>query len=140
MTPFAVNFLLLVLAASGLIETLYLIDKRYHAEAPACPIGDKGKCMMVLESEYNSLFGIHNDVLGLMFYIGVAAISLFLLVTPSAPPIVTLALQMMIAGGSVMSVFLVYLQWRVIKAWCFWCLLSAITTWVMGGVVLLIKA
>ena len=75
MTSYA---LLFTLSAIGISETVYLIRKRIASEKPICPIGDD--CALVLESKYNKIFIIPNDVLGLFFYIATSFISAFLVI------------------------------------------------------------
>lgn len=132
MTAYA---LLFTLAAIGISETVYLIRKRVALEKPVCLIG--GSCSLVLESKYSKLFGIHNDVLGLLFYVMAAFISGFLVIGIGPAAFWGLILKLSVAIGSLLSLFFTYLQWRVIKAWCFWCLMSAGTIWLMGAVLLI---
>ena len=124
--------LLFTLAAIGIAETAYLIRKRIEAEKPICPIG--GGCAQVLNSQYNRIFGIHNDVLGMLFYCAVAVWTGLLVV--GAEPLFAwnLLIAVAIGGALVMSAYFVYLQWRVIHAWCFWCLMSASTILLMATI------
>ncbi|MBI4993225.1 MAG: hypothetical protein HZC26_03780 [Candidatus Magasanikbacteria bacterium] len=131
MTSFA---LLFTLSAIGISETVYLIRKRIASERPVCPIG--GGCTLVLTSKYNKIFIVPNDVLGLLFYIMVSFIAAFLVI--GVPPLAfwSLIIKLSIAFGSILSLFFTYLQWRVIRAWCFWCLMSAFTIWLMGSIII----
>ncbi len=130
MTSYA---LLFTLSAIGISETVYLIRKRLASEKPVCPIG--GGCALVLTSKYNKLFVIPNDILGLLFYIMAAFVSAFLVI--DVPPIAfwSLIIKLSITFGALLSLFFIYLQWRVIKAWCFWCLMSAFTIFLMGIII-----
>lgn len=132
MTSYA---LLFTLSAIGISETVYLIRKRVASEKPVCPIG--GGCALVLTSKYNKVFILPNDILGLLFYIAASFISAFLVI--GVPPLAFwgLILKLSVAFGTVLSLFFTYLQWRVIHAWCFWCLMSAFTIWLMGSIILL---
>lgn len=134
MTAFA---LLFTLAAIGIAETAYLIRERYAEREAVCPIG--GGCHQVLSSEYNRTFGIHNDILGLLFYISMSTLTGLAVVgvEPVAVWIVIAAMQ--VTAAAVMSLWFVYLQWRVIKAWCFWCLMSAATVVGMAFIMLIDK-
>ncbi|MEK9182928.1 MAG: vitamin K epoxide reductase family protein [Patescibacteria group bacterium] len=134
MTAYA---LLFTLAAIGLSETVYLIRKRMFAEKLVCLIG--GSCNLVLESKYNKLFGVHNDILGLLFYVMALFISGFLVIGVEPLLFWIFILKFSVAVGSLMSLIFTYLQWRVIKAWCFWCLMSAITIWLMGAALLVVN-
>lgn len=131
MTPHA---LLFTLAAIGISETVYLIRKRIALQKPVCIIGED--CQKVLESKYNKIFGIRNDVLGLLFYIVISFITAFLVIGVEPVAWWDFLAKILIAGGAVMSLALTYIQWKLIKAWCFWCIMSAITTWLMAIIIL----
>jgi uncharacterized membrane protein len=127
MTSFA---LLFTLAAIGISETIYLVRKRIASEKPVCPIG--GGCEVVLRSKYNKLFFIPNDLLGFFAYIAIAVLSAFL-VSGVPPMLLWFKLLLLIVGTALfMSLFFTYLQWKVIRAWCFWCLMSAATIFLMS--------
>jgi uncharacterized membrane protein len=124
MTVFA---LLFTLDAIGISIASYLIQKRRAAEQPICLIGQD--CSVVLKSKYNKLFLIHNDVAGLLFYISAAVITALLLLDIGNPDLLIWGMGLLLAAGSLMSFVFTYLQWRVIKAWCFWCVVSAGIVW-----------
>ncbi len=133
MTSFA---LLFTLSAIGVSETVYLIRTRIASEKPVCPIG--GDCVAVLTSKYRKMFLVPNDALGLFAYIVIAFLSAFLVI--GVPPVVVWGtlLTVFVAAASLMSLLFTYLQWRVIRAWCFWCLMSAFTMWLMG-IILMVR-
>ncbi len=131
MTAFA---LLFTLSAIGISETVYLIRKRIASEKPVCPIGKT--CTLVLTSKYSKIFIIPNDVLGLLFYITTSFISAFLVIGIGPLAFWNFIFKLSVAIGAILSLFLTYLQWRIIHAWCFWCLMSAFTIWLMGIIIL----
>ena len=131
MTSYA---LLFTLAAIGVSETVYLIRKRLLSEKPICPIGEN--CVLVLTSQYSKIFVIPNDVLGLLFYIMASFIAGFLVIGIEPVVFWSFILKLSVAVGTLLSLFFTYLQWRVIRAWCFWCLMSAFTIWLMGSIIL----
>ncbi|MFN7088888.1 MAG: vitamin K epoxide reductase family protein [Candidatus Paceibacteria bacterium] len=135
MTSFA---LLFTLSAIGISETVYLIRKRIASEKPVCPIG-KG-CTVVLSSRYSKMFLIPNDVLGLSAYIVSSFFAAFLVIGVEPMLLWNFGLKILVAVASLMSIFFTYLQWRVIHAWCFWCLMSAFTIWLMGIIILISAA
>jgi uncharacterized membrane protein len=121
------------LATIGLAETAYLIRARRLAERPVCPIG--GDCAAVLGSKYNRLLGfVHNDVLGGLFYLAMAGFTALLVIGVGLAYWWTRLMTVMVAGGSLLSIGLVFIQWRIVKAWCFWCLASAATVFLMAGI------
>lgn len=131
--------LLFTIAAIGISEASYLVQKRKSNEAPVCPIG--GGCEAVLKSEYNKVFGVNNDLLGLLFYIASALIAGVVVIYENRPDIQSIGINIlgiMLIGATIMSVYFVYLQWKVIKNWCFWCIMSAATVVAMDVIVLAI--
>jgi len=130
MTP---HIILFSLAVIGIGVMAYLITKRIAHERPVCIVGEE--CHKVLESKYNKIFVIYNDVIGLFFYVGIAALVSFLLIGFGPSKLWEIVLKISVAGAAVFSLFLTYLQWRVIKAWCFWCVISAIISFLMAAVV-----
>jgi len=126
--------LLFTLSAIGISETMYLIRKRIAFEKPICPIGED--CAVVLESKYSKLFIIPNDVLGLLSYILIALASALLVIGVEPLFLWNIVLIIMVIITSIASVFFTYLQWRVLHAWCFWCLMSALTIWLMAIIML----
>lgn len=131
MTPHA---LLFTLAAIGISETAYLIKKRKRQELPFCPLGES--CAKVLESKYNKIFFIQNDTLGLLFYIAISTITAFLVLELQPTSFWEILAKTSIIGGAIFSAFLTYLQWKVIKSWCTWCLMSALTVFFMSLIIL----
>ena len=122
--------LLFTLAALGISETVYLIRKRIASQKPFCPLGES--CTLVLSSDYSKLFFIPNDILGLLFYIVSSVITAFLVIGVGPVSLWIFSIRTMVILGSLLSIYFVYLQWQVIRAWCFWCVMSALTVWLMG--------
>ena len=133
MTPHA---LLFTISAIGISETVYLIQARMLQRGPICLVGSE--CKEVLESRYNRVLGFHNDVLGLLFYVGVALLTALLVIGVRVPFVeLESVVIFMIGVGVVMSGIFTYIQWRVIRKWCFWCVMSALTTGLMAIIVLI---
>lgn len=133
MTAFA---LLFTLAAIGLAETSYLVRKRQSGEHAVCVIG-KG-CSDVLEGKYNKTLGIHNDALGLVFYAAMMIATALIVLEVGDDTLAKIASALLI-GAVLMTLRFIYLQWRVIKVWCFWCLMSASTIGLMLLIVLIVS-
>ncbi len=131
LTPHA---LLFTLAAIGISESAYLIRKRRAAEAPVCPIGEG--CGTVLNSKYNRLFlGIHNDVAGMVMYLVLSVLTALLVIMDNPPIWAPLGIVTLLVAATLTSLVLIYLQWKVIRVWCFWCLMSAATIGLMDLIV-----
>lgn len=129
--------LIFTLSAIGISETVYLIRKRIASEKPVCLLGED--CHIVLTSKYSKLLVIPNDVLGFLAYIIIAVISAFLVIGIEPMYFWSLILKILVAIASLISFLFTYLQWKVIKAWCTWCLMSAFTIWLMGVIILISK-
>ena len=134
MTPL---ILILILAFGGALEAAYLVEKRFKSEKPVCPIGDD--CSKVLESKYNHIFYVHNDIAGLLSHLAIFAISGLLILNNWKPELLTILLKVIITFSSVISAVLVYIQWKIIKSWCFWCWVSAIIVWLMAIILIFSK-
>lgn len=126
--------ILLGLEVLGALIALYLIVKRKKEKQPFCVIGKK--CNTVLESKYNSIFWIHNDVMGLLYYL--AMIGLLLLLAYGIGPLDwwILAQKAFALIGAFMGVILMYIQWQELKAWCFWCIVSNVNTWIIAAIII----
>jgi|SRR3989344_4488963 len=129
--------LIFTLSALGISETVYLIKKRMLSQGPICIVGED--CTKVLTSKWSKIFIVPNDVLGLLFYIVCSSITAFLVIGIEPVWFFDITIKMLIILGSLLSVFLTYLQFKVIKAWCFWCLMSACTIWLMSVIILISK-
>src|SRR3990167_1490369 len=112
---------LIVLAILGIFDSGYLIKKRVKKQPLSCLIN--GGCEKVVESRWNAIFFIKNDVLGLFYYILILFLALYLFFTSEK----LLFLTKLISGASLLfSLFLVFIQVKIIKKYCFYCLISAL--------------
>jgi uncharacterized membrane protein len=115
-------FLLIVLAFLGVINAGYLSWKAVQKKPLVCPI-NQGSCNSVVESNWNKIFFVKNEFLGLVFYLAVMFWALVLFFKH----IELIKLFLLVGTGlSVLfSAFLVYIQIKVIKEYCFYCMISA---------------
>ncbi|MBI2624852.1 MAG: hypothetical protein HYW70_00735 [Candidatus Nealsonbacteria bacterium] len=129
--------LLFTLAAIGISESVYLIRTRMAGQRPVCVIGKD--CHKVLESEYRKIFGIDNDTLALIFYI-IVSLTTAILVLEAGPVVFIQRLaKILILTGAGFSVLTIFVQWRLIKAWCFWCLMASATVFLMAITILMMS-
>ena len=119
--PFIATFI--VLAFAGLINALYLSYKHFQKKPLVCPITHD--CNAVVESKWGKIFGVRNEILGLLFYAGMLIAGIVNAVVPLAIPKITLYLLLGAGIGLAFSVFLTLLQKFVIRDYCFYCLISA---------------
>jgi len=112
---------LIVLAILGIFDSGYLIKKRVKKQPLTCPIN--GGCEKVVESKWNAIFFIKNDFLGLFYYILILFLVLYLFFISEK----LLFITKIISGASLLfSLFLVFIQAKIIKEYCFYCLISAL--------------
>ena len=126
--------LLFTLACIGISETIYLLRTRTRGERPVCILGEK--CNEVLESKYNRLFGISNEIPGLFFNIAIALVAAFLVIGVEPLLLWGSLAKILVIVAVVFSLFLIFIQWRVIRVWCFWCLMAAANVFLMAIIVL----
>jgi uncharacterized membrane protein len=122
---FTVTFI--VLAIAGILDAGYLIYKHYFEKKPlVCPIGYD--CNAVVESKWGTIFGIRNEILGLLFYMGMFVGILATIFFPMWSGTMLLFLLIGSGIGLAFSIFLTILQIYVIKNICFYCVISAVIT------------
>lgn len=125
--PLFIN-IILVFSLIGLADTTYLIYCKVMKKDVYCLFFPKKWCKKVQYSKYSTTLGIPNSVAGfgmysLIFILAAAFVNGF------AP---LMYLQAIIAFGYAFSMYFMYIQARVLKAYCTWCVLSAINFTVMA--------
>ncbi|MEX1997798.1 MAG: vitamin K epoxide reductase family protein [Candidatus Andersenbacteria bacterium] len=124
----------LVLSGIGIINTLYLA---YHAITKtdvACIGFPKEWCQRVQYSPHSKTFGIPNAYAGLVMYLIIFVLTLLYRVgtVPLWP------IGVVVTIGFLFSLYFMYLQAAVIKAFCTWCVISAVDFTLLFLVLLLI--
>lgn len=116
----------LALSVGGIITSGYLLWKHYQKQKQplVCPLNHD--CGIVTESKWSHLFYVRNEVLGLLFYIGMLAAGLGVAFLNNYTEFLLLAIKISTALGVLFSLFLVFIQVKVIKDYCFYCLISAV--------------
>jgi uncharacterized membrane protein len=116
-------YLILVsIAVLGLINTIYLSFHSLNGSKVKCIGFPQEWCDKVTGSKYSKTFGIPNPFLGFGMLLTILVLLFFYNVgTVSIYPAVAL-----ISFGFLFSLYFLYLQAFVIKAFCTWCVVSAI--------------
>ena len=123
-THFIASFI--VLCLSGLLISSYLIWQHRQKKPLVCPLDHD--CSTVTESKWSNIFYVRNEVLGLLFYVLMLA-GIIIIISRVAPQFSSLVGLLMIVASRaavLFSLFLVFVQFRIIKDYCFYCLLSGI--------------
>lgn len=123
-------FVVPAVALFGLIDAFYLAYVELTASEAVC--GAVGNCNAVQQSPYATVLGVPVGVLGVVAY--VAILLMWGLSRTKAEGTVELS-QIMLLGltlfGTAFSIYLTFLEPFVIGATCAWCLLSAISMFIL---------
>lgn len=112
----------IILSILGIFDAAYLTAKHYLDSSVYCPVGKS--CETVLNSDYSVIFNIPLSLFGIFFYFTILILTLLYLQTEKRI-LIKIFFILSLLGFS-FSVWLFYLQALVIKAYCFYCILSAI--------------
>ncbi len=116
-----INFLYLF-GVIGVLDTSYLIYHKLRGTEVACLFFPKEWCYKVQHSPQSKTFGIPNSFLGLIMYIAILAMTYIFAVggMPFWP------IQVIVTFGFLFSMYFIYVQAFVLRAFCTWCVVSAV--------------
>lgn len=123
-------FLILILALVGVIDAGYLLVQTVSGEAVVCPSVPIGRfnlnqCNIVLATSYAKFFGLPTAFYGLVAYL-IFTILVLCEKTRFVKLFSANKLLLYLSGlGVLISAYFIYLQFFIIKAICFYCLVSA---------------
>ena len=118
---FFVTFI--VLSLIGLTDASYLAYKHRRRQRLVCPIGSD--CEAVVESRFSKTLGIRNELLGIAFYLGMLTLAAAVIAFPEHAPLARAGMRIGATLGLGFSAFLTFVQVRIIRQYCFYCLISA---------------
>ena len=116
----------LVLAALGLADAVYLAHAALANTALSCGIGGLDGCNTVAQSAYSRFFGIPLGVYGVAFYAICCAVAAFAYRVHDRR--LDLILAVLSVLGLLASLVFVYIQVELIKAICIYCLGSFVVS------------
>lgn len=111
---------ILVFCAIGIAITSYIAIAHALNKKVICPINSKS-CNFVLDSKYSRTLGIKNEIIGLLYYIGI----LWVILTDQSGSIL-LATKLVSILASAFSIILIGIQTRVLNNYCSWCITTAV--------------
>ena len=117
---------IVILALIGIGDTAYLIHKASKKEKLSCPLGSD--CNTVLNSKWSTTLGVRNDLLGLLYYLGVLLGTLGIIYALPFAALIKSGLLLASAGAFFLSGYLTYVQIKNLDHICFYCLISAIVS------------
>ena len=121
-----INIIVFLLAFAGLAVAWFIYYKRSKKENLVCVVGKK--CDVVLYSKYNNIANVPLENLGMLYYVTVAILTILFLrgqETILAIPIISTIITISVIGA-LFSIYLLYVQGVILKAWCDYCITSAI--------------
>ena len=119
----------IALAIGGIVNAGYLLYKHYQRKHLVCPLNHD--CSKVTESKWGKIFFIRNEFLGLIFFTFLFFSMLALIFNENLFFILRIIILLSTGFSLLFSIFLVLLQKYVIKNYCFYCLISAIITFLI---------
>ncbi len=125
--PKWIKFSWLGFALIGFIDATYLTVIYLSGNSLTCTVVHG--CNEVLSSSYSSIGPVPLSLLGALYYL-VMLLGIIFVLDRGSVKILKLLSYFSIAGF-VMSGWLFFVQWRVVEAFCQYCLLSAITSTVL---------
>lgn len=115
---------LLLFGLLGFLDASFLTIEHFRGEIPPCTITHG--CEQVTTSPYSYIFGVPVALLGLMYYTSVLLGAVLYLDIKDEKILRVLAHYTII--GFLFSLWFTFLQAFIIRAWCQYCLFSALTS------------
>lgn len=116
----------ITLSITGIATAGYLIWQHSRKKPLVCPLDHD--CSTVTESKYSRMLGVRNEALGLGYYLAMLLGMAATFVLPEYAELIRTTVLVASAIAVLFSAYLVYLQLKVIKDYCFYCLISALVT------------
>ncbi|MEK6907297.1 MAG: vitamin K epoxide reductase family protein [Nanoarchaeota archaeon] len=109
---------MILFAIIGILNAYYIYYKKKRNEKLICYIGND--CNKVIKSKYSTMFGIPNEIIGMLYYIFVIAATIFLNYYNIS--LYAHIIFGIIAFSMLASLILLYIQLFKIKEYCDYCL------------------
>jgi len=119
-------FLTAIFAFLGFADAAYLTADHYLAVPLPCSLTQG--CDVVLNSQYATVGPVPVALLGALYYLAAFFLAIYIFSSESPKVSAARAIQGLSGLGLLASVYLVYLQFEIIRALCMYCLISATMT------------
>ena len=119
--------ILYIFGVIGVLDTLYLIYHKLKGTDVACPFFSKEWCHTVQHSPQSKTFGVPNSYLGFIMYMLILVMTYMF----ANGTLLFWPIQAIVTFGFLFSMYFLYIQAFVLKAFCTWCVVSAINFTVM---------
>lgn len=121
--------ILIVLGAAGFAFSYSVGIHKQRGQKMVCYVGND--CDEVVNSEYSSFLGLPLEFLGMTYYAFIIASNLLFLAFPAATAPLMIWVVIFSAAAFLFSAYLIFIQGFVLREWCEWCILSALTSTVI---------
>ncbi len=118
------NWAFIAISFSGFLDALYLSIQRFKGIPIICTILEG--CNKVATSIYAEIMNIPVAYLGVLYYFLIFLLAIWFLTSKNRNTVYVISAFTIV--GFIFSVWFVYLQIFVIKAICFYCMISALTS------------
>lgn len=115
--------IILLLAVVGFVVSLYIFLKKRRRKPLTCFLGHN--CNVVVNSKYQALLGVPNELVGVVFYALMLVVGLVLWSGVSLPLLMVWLIFGISLVAALFSVILTGIQWFILHDWCEYCLLSS---------------
>ncbi len=115
------TYIIIFISIVGIALCGYLWWLRSLNGIPSCTVSD---CETVLSSQWSVFWGIPVVAWGVIFYLSILFLTILNLYFKKN--IIFITSFVIIIIGTVFTLYLRYLEFFVIKAWCIWCWVSVI--------------
>ncbi len=113
----------LLLAGAGIVLAGYLTIVHYRESLLVCTLSS---CHTVQKSKYAEFGGVPVAAMGLAMYVALAVIGVARIARPALAANLTMIAFAIALSGFAFSLYLTYVEVRVLHAICQWCVLSAL--------------
>ena len=119
--------ILYIFGSIGILDTLYLIYHKLKNTDVYCLFFPEEWCRTVQHSTWSKTFGIPNSYAGFGMYVAI----LLLTYLSTQGTVAFWPIQAIVTFGFIFSMYFVYIQAFVLRAFCTWCVVSAINFIIM---------
>lgn len=120
-TIFMIENLIAVAVLIGVVNTIYLSWHAWYRTPVKCLFFPPEWCIKVQQSEYSKTLGVPNAYLGLVMYLALLSLGWWAIHSGVEWPFVVVSMV-----GFLFSTYFTYVQAVILKAFCTWCVLSAV--------------
>jgi uncharacterized membrane protein len=122
------SYSMLALTLIGIADAVYVAHGNYTGAPLWCPIIDG--CNTVINSPYSRVFGTPMSYFGFIYYVFMFGLAARLAFNPFSSGLRFRAI-LYAALGAASSMYFIYLQLGIIRAVCSYCLISAVTSFLL---------